>query len=569
MSRSATSLFLERKEFHRRPIKWHWCFSRRLLSLTYAIVLFLAVTPIFAESSPLTSPANTESETLVDEAIKVEEPAHTSETFENRLQQLEVEVARQRIENSLLRQALAGDQQAAMELTESERTYLGFKNPFVSTITSDSSLDHREPGISWLDGFRLQTRNDNFVMHIGGMAQGDGVWLSGNPNNVFAVPGGGSNGSGLDDAVDLRRARLLLSGTVYEFFDWALQYDFANTTKDDAGQGVPNAANSPAALNVDVTVREIPWIGNFRIGNMVTPIGLEHQQFAGFTDFMEFSYLFDAFYGQFSNGFAPGVMVFNQTKDQNATVSLGFFKQLNNAFGFGVGDGQNQVTGRATWTPWYDEPSDGRYLMHLGLGATHQDAVRGQARIRSRASLRNGPGAITPILVDTSELDCNGETIIAPELALVLGPLSFQAEYCASFLGNASVPGAPSQGTAFFQGFYVQSLYFLTGENREYDRVQGYFGRVRPFRNFYPIRNRGRNLSTLGAWQVGLRYDYLNLRDKAIDGGIAQDGVLGLNWIWNPNMRMQFNYVLTYRDAPQNVVSGVINGFGTRFEYDF
>jgi phosphate-selective porin OprO/OprP len=120
---------------------------------------------------------------------------------------------------------------------------------------------------------------------------------------------------------------------------------------------VRELTENPRVLNVDVTVRELPWVGNFRIGNMVTPIGLEHQQFAGFTDFMEFSYLFDAYYGQFSNGFAPGVMIFNQTADKNATFAVGFFKQLNNAFGFGVGDGQNQVTGRATWTPWYDEPT--------------------------------------------------------------------------------------------------------------------------------------------------------------------------------------------------------------------
>ena len=151
----------------------------------------------------------------------------------------------------------------------------------------------------------------------------------------------------------------------------------------------------------------------------------------------------------------------------------------------------------------------------------------------------------------------------------MLGPLSFQAEYCASFLGNASVPGEQSQGTAFFQGFYLQTLYFLTGESREYDRVQGYFGRVRPHENFYRLRGGNSNITTRGAWQVGARYDYLNLRDKGINGGVAQDVVLGLNWIWNPNMRMQFNYVWTHRDAPQNVVAGVINGFGMRIGYDF
>ena len=493
----------------------------------------------------------------------------SSGSANDRLLQLEQELAEQRAQTSQIRQELERQQTGTNAFGQPNAvTELNDGTPSHS-INSDSSLDHREPGLAWLNGFRLQTANRDFVLHVGGMAQADGVWLTGNPANVMAIPGGGTNGVGLADAVDLRRARLLLAGTVYEFYDWALQYDFANTQKDDAGQSVPNAANSPAALNVDVTVRELPWVGNFRIGNMVTPIGLEHQQFAGFTDFMEFSYLFDAYYGQFNNGFAPGVMIFNQTQDQNATMSLGLYKQLNNAFGAGVGDGQNQATGRVTWTPWYDEPSEGRYLMHVGLGASHQAAVQGQIRIRSRASLRNGPGAVVPILVDTSELDSNGETIVAPEWALVLGPLSFQAEYVASFLGNASVPGAASQGTAFFQGYYVQAMYFLTGEHREYDRTQGYFGRVRPHEDFYRVRGQRGIFTTRGAWQVGARYDYLDLRDKGINGGVAQDVVLGLNWIWNPNMRMQFNYAWTHRDAPQNVVEGNINGFGMRIGYDF
>jgi hypothetical protein len=34
-------------------------------------------------------------------------------------------------------------------------------------------------------------------------------------------------------------------------------------------------------------------------------------------------------------------------------------------------------------------------------------------------------------------------------------------------------------------------------------------------------------------------------------------------------MKVQFNYVLEHRDAPQGIVQGWINGVGVRAAYDF
>ena len=48
----------------------------------------------------------------------------------------------------------------------------------------------------------------------------------------------------------------------------------------------------------------------------------------------------------------------------------------------------------------------------------------------------------------------------------------------------------------------------------------------------------------MGAWQVGLRFSYLDLNDKAIQGGMVYDWTAGLNWFWNPNMKVQLNYIL-------------------------
>ena len=78
-----------------------------------------------------------------------------------------------------------------------------------------------------------------------------------------------------------------------------------------------------------------------------------------------------------------------------------------------------------------------------------------------------------------------------------------------------------------------------------------------------------------GAWQVGLRYNYLNLNDKGINGGVLNDITLGLNWFLNPNMKLQFNYSITDRHSPASPgqpigqSDGTIQGFGMRLAMDF
>jgi len=42
-----------------------------------------------------------------------------------------------------------------------------------------------------------------------------------------------------------------------------------------------------------------------------------------------------------------------------------------------------------------------------------------------------------------------------------------------------------------------------------------------------------------------------------------------LNWFLNANMKLQLNYMAAHREAPQDVVSGWINGVGFRAAYDF
>ena len=75
----------------------------------------------------------------------------------------------------------------------------------------------------------------------------------------------------------------------------------------------------------------------------------------------------------------------------------------------------------------------------------------------------------------------------------------------------------------------------------------------------------------LGAWQLAARYSYADFTDENILGGVGSSFTAGLNWYWNPNARMQFNYI--YGSIDERSVAGQTGGdyqiIGTRFMVDF
>ena len=56
--------------------------------------------------------------------------------------------------------------------------------------------------------------------------------------------------------------------------------------------------------------------------------------------------------------------------------------------------------------------------------------------------------------------------------------------------------------------------YFLTGENRPYNRKMGVFDRVKPYEDFFRVRTCDGNVATgRGAWEVAYRFSYIDMLD--------------------------------------------------------
>ncbi|MGV3605431.1 MAG: OprO/OprP family phosphate-selective porin [Planctomycetaceae bacterium] len=427
---------------------------------------------------------------------------------------------------------------------------------------------------TWKNGMEIASKNKDFRVHVGGRYQFDASWFDADPsvqNNI---------NNRYSDGVDFRRARLRVDGTMYETIDWAAEFDFVNS---DRLLRSPSG-NAVEALTVPTdlwwTFTKLPVLGNVRVGNQKEAIGFEHMVSSRFLPFMERSYNQDTFYGGAFNGFTPGISAFNSVLEERATWNIGLYKPTTNAFAFNNNDGDYAITGRLTALPWYVD--DGRGLLHLGFSGRQSTTADDRIRFRTRDAIRSGLSAQWPIPADTGNVFGSTMQWMNSEVAAVYGPWTLQAEYLVSILSGATAanaagnPTGPDLGNLVYSGGYVQLMYFLTGESDSYSFERASFDRVKPRENFFLVNSEDScRLLGRGAWQTGVRYNYLDLNDKGINGGQLHNFTAGLNWFLNPNMKVQFNYMMTYR-TPSTVASanfpagaGWIDGWGIRWAHDF
>ena len=448
-------------------------------------------------------------------------------------------------------------------------------------------------------GFFVETPNKDFALHVGARFDGDTVAFTQSPV-LKAAPTAGMGD--LEDGTFFRRVRVVMDGTLWQVFEFRFEPALEQTQN--------------GIVTIDETyvgMKDIPILGTVRAGNMRLPQGLEGNQVSGSRamTFMEASYDADAFFAQF----APGVLFTNSILDQHMTyTAMGYRQTQSGAVGQNdaadFGDGKFGATGRLTFLPIYRD--DGVELLHLGVSGTWRksenvDNAAGNLNdtnnfvdLRARPLLRDAQGAYGTTfdnggnllpgdanrMVDTGKLFSSSSSVAATELFFVCGPFSVQSEWAMMFVSDASplaAGGGPTRGmnpqTRSFNGGYVELSYFLTGEHRTYDRRLGrldfsYF--TGPATNFWLTRddNGGLNVGR-GAWEIAARYDYLNLNDGPIRGGVVDGCEIALNWYLNPAVKIQFEYTdnnryhLNPAGTPVGKTDGVVQGFGTRLQLNF
>lgn len=320
-----------------------------------------------------------------------------------------------------------------------------------------------------------------------GLVQTDGYWYHSDRIDLDA-----DDGDGKDTDFGLRRSELVLKGKGPGNFDWVLGYDASGTGK---------------FLDANIAYR----IGGSKankivVGQFKQPNSLEELSSTRNNDFIAKAAITNAFGVSRRLGAS-----WTYGSDSWGTTVAAFGRELtrNRAHGSGYGL-------RGYWAPINAKGS----ILHLGLSYVDHDTDADTVRLRARpdADLSNR-------IIDTGSLeDTDRLSTLGAEGFWVRGPFKLQGEYM-----RTRVKRYGGSGDFSGDGGYISGIWNVTGETWSYKN--GTPGTPQPAE------------PTAGMWQLGLRYDALDLDDGAVRGGRMQTWTAGVNWYWRSNFRLSLDYV--------------------------
>ncbi len=428
----------------------------------------------------------------------------------------------------------AEEKSVAEKILEILRTNNQITEEQYNELLKQAKAEQASPGkdlqVYWRNGLRFKSRDNQYKIKIGGRIQSDFAFIEADDDLRGAFPSLEGHGT------EFRRARIQIAGTMYENVKFKWQYDFAN--------------GDVHFKQLWIELRNIPYVGKFRIGHMKEPFSLEEVTCSKYLTFLE-----RALPNTFAPAYNTGVMLHDAEFNKRLTWAVGLFMDTDGQGSSFSDISDYDLTARITGLPWLEE--NGRKLLHLGFSYSHRfrdNDGRNPIRFRERPEAHLSPVR----LVDTGDIMAEDVDLFNPEIVLIYGPLSVQAEYF--YASVDSVSGKDPN----FDGYYAYVSYFLTGEHRHYIRPSGKFCRLNPNRNF------DFGESGWGAWEVGVRYSSIDLDDADIRGGKEDNLTLGLNWYLNPNVRVMLNYVKANVDNSEAAISdGDANIFEARFQMEF
>ena len=397
----------------------------------------------------------------------------------------------------------------------------------------------------------------------------------------------------IQDGVSFRRTRLQAVGKLTEFTGYSIEMDFAT-------------AGRPSFMDVWGEQSEIPFFGTIRVGQFRQPGTMDSWTSIRHLEFLERSAAFNA-----TEPFRRvGIMSYAMSDDErtawaysvyatgltfwNGTDATSYSTIGDNRNGAQIGDnGGVSFASRLTHLLYYDDLSEGRYLLHIGGGYNYSQ-IGGAGKTGPFAKTYRsaffpeffvgdavGSGltaAGTPLVMDSGRIVANDFSVGHLELAGNSGAAHFQTE---AMLSAIDQQGGP---TIMQPSAYAQCGYMLTGESIGYLKQAGVLDyNVVPFTPFFGTGRHGR-MAGWGAWELAARWSYVDLSAVNVNpanqlsnikgpppspnAGVLNESTVGLNWWWNRFTRVQFNWIhampnyKSYGFAPFDI-------YGTRFQVEF
>ncbi len=382
--------------------------------------------------------------------------------------------------------------------------------------------------------------SDKWTVKLGGHVQLDYVNFASHSPAIV----------GAQDYFEFRRLRLVADGTGYGLYDFRLQM----TLEPEQVNATDTSITAPQVKDAYFSANEIPWLGRWRIGNFFVPFGLEQVTNDTNNIFLERSIPTQ---GIFCADREVGMALYNCNELQTVTWTTGIFlDSISEGVKQRIDDNQGyRISGRLTWLPYYDEPSNGRYLIHTGCGILHTDDQDNRVQFRARPQVRLGP-----TLINTGNLLADRYTLANVEGAIVWGQVTLQSE---AFLGNVNMLNGNDQTV---NGAYVHLSYFLTGENRIFERFGQHgaqFGRNQPFSNVFWVPS----CISWGAWEAKTRWSHLDLTQ--VGAGMYNDVTVGFNWYWSDRTRVMFDYIHPVTNAQTVFGASTADILAMRFDFNW
>ncbi len=217
-----------------------------------------------------------------------------------------------------------------------------------------------------------------------------------------------------------------------------------------------------------------------------------------------------------------GMRYSNSALGQRMAYTVGVFNnywETGNSFA----DNGSQVTARVTGLPVYTSDRD---LVHVGVGYRYTSSINGSLTYKAKPEANTAP-----LYLNTGAIDATGANGIMLEGISVRGPFTLLVEYM-NTLVSSDLANNPS-----FTFWQIGGNWFITGENRRYNKNNGNLGKLIPKKNFDFSKDSGP-----GAFEIGMRYTQTDMTDEIITGGKFGRFTTALSWYPNAHFRLDATY---------------------------
>ncbi|MDY6861509.1 MAG: porin [Thermodesulfobacteriota bacterium] len=369
--------------------------------------------------------------------------------------------------------------------------------------------EKKEIEIVYEEGLYLQKKDKSIDVRIGGLIQTD--------FRVFDLQYPKEN------KFDIRRARIILEGTVFDYFKYKLEAEL---------EGSRNRRMVDGCIGFDY----FPFL-KLKLGQFKEPFSLEHLTIDKDTDFIERSMVF-----HLTPKRDMGFMIHGRLFDDAFGYGIGIF----NGHGYDetggeVGEDDKDICCRLNLKPFQWTRISFLKELHVGGSFAHAYIDRSDVYFDIETAGFTKFLRVTPRAKYYLLLDVDDRRRIGWELAWGWGPLVVKGEWVKNYYHELLLT-SDEKFDFNMKAWYLSCLVMLTGEHPE--MKGGVFERIRPYKDFsLKLKNWGAlgltfRLEKFNAERI--IYDHLINEDYFVRGANAY--TLGINWYLNSMTKVCLNY---------------------------